>query len=401
LEKYQLLKDARNDIYSWATNDLTCQLAKEVMSIGLAKIKLFFKELGADPNHVIVVFGPDGSVTRNTIRFTNGVGYGCVIATKDYIFPSLLRPNGCGYGLYAVEEEIPLKKVIQQLNLLEKKGVPVGNRKGIIDIAKSNHFIDILRLDKIYPEYSHYETWLNADSYVLIHSAQQIEIDRLCYWDQDEFTNIETPFGTIQGLSDESRQYYFDFFHEMELYGEEKRNSIAETLFGEDNVTCISNAVHQGYFAEDKYGVMRLGLYNSMKETGIRKIPIFPLGFNANSFVYLYEGQSNIKERHWTKNQTDRAKQHNHTEFLKKINLLPHGGGYALNYQYSKVNTEIINNNLYFRMQDAPMEGSMLIQDVEALEYKYRGPGEILSLVDRLELGKRIARFFPVHILKF
>ncbi|MHA2408477.1 MAG: hypothetical protein ACXACA_08935 [Candidatus Ranarchaeia archaeon] len=97
----KLLEQARDELYSWATNDLTCQLAKEVMSIGLAKIKLFYQELGLDPS-VIIVFGPDGSVTRNKARFNEGVGYGCVVATREYIFPSLLQPNGCGFGLFHI-----------------------------------------------------------------------------------------------------------------------------------------------------------------------------------------------------------------------------------------------------------------------------------------------------------
>jgi hypothetical protein len=47
------------------------------------------------------------------------------------------------------------------------------------------------------------------------------------------------------------------------------------------------------------------------------------------------------------------------------------------------------------------MKSKMLIQNIEALEYGYRGSGEILPLVDRLKLGNRVARFFPVQVIKF
>ena len=160
----KLIEQARHELYSWATNDLTCQLAKEVMCIGLAKMKLFYQELGLEP-HVIVVFGPDGSVTRNKARFSEGVGYGCTVATKDYIFPSLLHPNGCGFGLYKLENMLSLHELMRKLNKLQKEGVPIGNQRGKWDVWKSNHFIDILRLDAVTPDHSQYEEWLSPGHY--------------------------------------------------------------------------------------------------------------------------------------------------------------------------------------------------------------------------------------------
>ena len=142
--KINLLMEAKKDQYSWATNDLTFLLAQEVMSIGFAKIKLFYESLGLDPNSVIVAFGPDGSITRNKRRFSKGVGYGCVVATKEYIFPSLLQPNGCGYGLYAINEFSSIKDLIKKLNILKSEGIPIGEKRGLWDVWKSNHFIDIL-----------------------------------------------------------------------------------------------------------------------------------------------------------------------------------------------------------------------------------------------------------------
>ncbi|MFX0183223.1 MAG: hypothetical protein ACFE95_09115 [Candidatus Hodarchaeota archaeon] len=400
--KSKLLQQARDDLYSWATNDLTCQLAKEVMSIGLAKLKLFYQEVGLDPdNHIIIIFGPDGSVTRNKTRFKEGVGYGCIVATKEYIFPSLLHPNGCGYGLYRIEEKPPLKDLISRLKTLKKEGVPIGEYRGKWDVWKSNHFIDIIRLEEVLPSFSKNETWLSPGYYVLIHSSQQIEKQKLSYWNAEEFTKVETTFGSIEGLTDESRQNYLDFFAKIERYSQEKRSSIARELFGEDNVTCIANPTHQGYFQENKFNVMRLGLYNTQTMTGEKNLPLFPMGFTGYTFIYLYEGQSNIKERYWTNNQLQRAKEKDHIDFIKHANILPHGGGYRLLYPFSAVESIIFDNVTYFKLHDAPVESQMLIQNIEELEYGYRGPGEILPLVDHLKLGERVARFTPIQVIKF
>ncbi|MFW9904621.1 MAG: hypothetical protein ACFFFH_09835 [Candidatus Thorarchaeota archaeon] len=396
----KLLEQARKELYSWGTNDLTCQLAKEVMSIGLAKIKLFYQELGLDPS-VVIVFGPDGSVTRNKARFNEGVGYGCAVATKEYIFPSLLHPNGCGFGLFQIDNMPSLRELMKKLNTLKKEGVPIGNLRGKWDVWKSNHFIDILRLDEVNPNYSQYDEWLSQGTYALIHSSQQIETKRLSHWDPEKFTTVNTHFGTILGLCDESLKEYLEFFNKVEEYSKRKRIAIANELFGEDYINCIANPTHQGYYKENNYYVMRLGLYNSLNKTGEKKLPFFPLAFNGYSFIYLYEGQPNIKEQYWTNYQYQRAKSMAHDDFLKQANILPHGGGYKLMYPFSKVRSVVFDKTNYFELLDAPMESQMLIQNIEALEYGYRGPTEILPLVDRFELGKRVARFIPVQVIKF
>lgn len=400
--KQSLLTQARDEIYSWSTNDLTCQLAKNVMSIGYSKIKLFFKELGLDSNDIIVIFGPDGSVTRNKSRFDEGVGYGCIVATRGYIFPSLLHPNGCGYGLYRLKDIPSIKELIKNLNILKKSGIPIGNKLGKWDVWKSNHFIDILKLDEIANEHiNQHDDWLTSGYYVLIHSSQQTEKHQLSYWNKEEFINVQTPFGNIQGLSGNSCFDYLKYFGKVEDYSKEKRTSIANELFGEDNVTCIANPTHQGYFKEGNYFVMRLGLYNTNSKSGEKDLPLFPLGFNGYSFIYLYEGLSNIKRTHWTNNQFDRARNNGHIDFLISSNFLPHGGGYKLLYPYTALKPLIFNGQIYFELYDAPMKSKMIIQNIEALEYGYRGPGEILPLVDRLELGTRVARFVPVQVIKF
>ncbi len=396
----KLLEQARDELYSWATNDLTCQLAKEVMSIGLAKINLFYQELGLDPS-VIIVFGPDGSVTRNKARFNKGVGYGCAVATKEYIFPSLLHPNGCGFGLFHIANMPSLRELMKRLNYLKKDGVPIGEQRGKWDVWKSNHFIDILRLDEVSQNYPQYEEWLSHGNYALIHSSQQIETERLSHWDSEKFVVVDTPFGTIKGLCDEALKEYLSFFQKVEEYSKRKRIAIANELFGEDNVRCVANPTHQGYYKENNYNVMRLGLYNSINKTGEKNLPLFPLAFNGYSFIYLYEGQPNIKEEHWTNHQYQRAKNMAHVDFLKQANILPHGGGYKLMYPFSRVRSVVFDKINYFELLDAPVESQMLIQNIEALEYGYRGPTEILPLVDRLELGKRVARFVPVQVIKF
>ena len=357
-----LHSEAKSNIYSWASNDLTYKIAVEVMCIGLVKMICFYKEFGEDPNNVLVVFGPDGSVTRNKIRFNSGVGYGCVVVSKKNIFPSLLHPNGCGFGLYQIDKIPSQSELIKRLAKMKENGVQIGEKKGIWDVWKSNHFIDILRLDS---QINTYKDHLPEGNYVLIHSSQQTEKRTLSYWKSEDFITIESPLGKVEALGGQSCKEYLTFFNQVEQYSKDKRTAIAHELFGEENVTFISNPTHQGYFKEDNYYSMRLGLYNTLDKSGIGKKPLFPIGFNAYSFIYLYEGSPNVNPMFWTGEQFDRAKEKNHTSILSNINLLPHGGGYELNLPYSTVKTVNRNNKFYFNLQDSPMESQMLIENIE------------------------------------
>ncbi len=399
--KKEFIQKARAEIYSWSTNDLTCQLAKEVMSIGLAKIKSFLQAVESDPSEVLVVFGPDGSITRNKTRFNAGVGYGCAVVTKEYIFPSLLHPNGCGFGLYHIEDLPALSLLMDRLTNLKHDGVPVGDKKGKWDVWKSNHFIDILRIDSSFKSLSSYSKFLPEGIYALIHSSQQTEKQMLSYWKEDEFVKVNTPFGMVEGLIDQSRDDYLEYFQRVEEYSKQKRTSIAEKLFGEKNFTCISNPTHQGYFKENNFFTMRLGLYNTLNKTGDNSLPLFPIGFNAYSFIYLYEGLPNIKQIQWTGKQLQQAEDNAHTSILDKINILPHGGGYKLIYPFDKASIVIHKNEFYYELSQAPVESRMIIQDVDALEYGYRSQFEVLPIVDRLELGKFAARFVPIQVIKY
>lgn len=396
-----LLQEASCHVYSWTTEDLTTKLAKEVMTIGLAKIISFYQASGYDPNDVLVIFGPDGSITRNKSRFNSGVGYGCAVITKDYLFPTLLHPNGCGFGLYHVTNMPSKHQIMDRLQVLKKDGVPVGRRTGKWDVWKSNHFIDLLRLESLTDDSSYYEKHLPPGDYVLIHSSQQTEKQGLSFWKEEEFEKVKTPFGQVEGLPEKSGIEYLNYFKSVEEYSKSKRTSIAEILFGEENITCISNPTHQGYYQENNLFTMRLGLYNSLDATGEIPLPLFPIGFNGYSFIYLYEGKPNIKTKYWTGVQTQQAKEKDHTSILNKINILPHGGGYKLLYPYSEVKTLVHEREFYFELSQAPMQSRLLIQNVESLEYGYRGSSEVLPVVERLELGKQVARFVPVQVIKY
>ncbi len=394
-----LFNKTRASIYSWATNDLTCFLAMEVMTVGYAKMKLFYEDLGEDPDEIVVLFGPDGSTTRNKSRFDEGVGYGCIIATKRFIFPSLLHPNACGFGLYRLDELPEQKILIKRLNHMKTAGIPVGDKRGKWDVWKSNHFIDLIQLDELFAE--SYEEILIPGNYVLIHSSQQTEKQKLSYWNPSEFIAVETPLGKVMGLEGDSAKNYLEYFKSVEQYSKAKRTSIANELFGEDNVFCVANPTHQGYYKEKDYYVMRLGLYDTLSKSGDMNLPLFPLGFNGYSTIYLYEGLANISDVHWSKSEIEKANNLNHVDFIRRANILPHGGGYKLDYPYRSVKSKYYENQIFFELFDPDVRSKLLIQDIEALEYGYRQPEEIIPLVDRYDLGKQIATFSPEYVIKF
>jgi hypothetical protein len=145
---------------------------------------------------------------------------------------------------------------------------------------------------------------------------------------------------------------------------------------------------------------MRLGTHNSKDTSSPTGKPIFPVAFNAYSKFFLYEGRPNIKYDFWTEKQRERAEELGHKKIIENINILPHGGGYALNLPYTDVDYTILNGEIYYKLFNPLMEGSFRTNSARYLEYEYRNPDYVLPMVDRFELGEKMATFVPEEILK-
>lgn len=364
------------------------------MAVGVHKMQHFLDAVGADVNDVVVVFGPDGTITKNRERFRGGTGYGCAVSTKDYMFPNLLRPNSCGFGFFKLYN-FNSREFLEAHKELKRNGVKINKETEVIDTYKSNHFIDLLRLEETYID----DYCLEPGLYVLIHSSPQKLKGDLYNWNSEDMITIDTSLGEVDGLSSSGAEEYLKLFKKVEDVSKKKRVTIADELFGEGNVELVCNPTHQGYFKEDGRYVMRLGIHNSTDASTCGK-PIFPIGLNAYSPIFLYEGLENIKKKFWTVGQLERAEEQNHTKIIENINILPHGGGYSLNLPYTDVNYEIEGDEILYVLSDPMIRGSLTFFEPGYIEYKYRSPNEILPQIRRFELGEKIAMFSPLKIFK-
>jgi hypothetical protein len=304
LNKKKIMKElteAGKRVYSFATTDLAYKLGKAAMGVGIYKIQWFLDKVGSDKEDIVAVFGPDGTITMNTGRFESGVGYGCVVSTRSYMFPTLLKPNACGFGLFKIND-FDYEQVLKNHQELKRNGVQVDDKTEVMDTSKSNHFISILNLEEVYKE----RYGLDQGFYVIIHSSPQSFKEKLYNWDSGDLIKERTPLGEVEGLSGGGAKDYLSFFKKAEEVSKMKRIAIAEKLFGSGNVETICNPTHQGYFEEGGRYTMRLGIHNSLDLSSEGK-RLFPIGFNSYSPIFLYTGKKNINKKFWTVHQLERA----------------------------------------------------------------------------------------------
>ncbi|MFW6117785.1 MAG: hypothetical protein ACOC6G_04285, partial [Thermoproteota archaeon] len=351
------LERAEKQSYFFTKTDLSSKISYRSMALGVAKIQCFLDEVEGNPEDVVVVFGPDGCFTRNYERFRNGVGYGCAVSTEKYMFPKLLRPNACGFLLIHLTEEVALREILKAHKKLKTEGVMVNGKRDKWDIYKSNHFVDLIRLETVEHPYTEEFEWLKpGEKFVLLHSSPQGYKEDLYNFRSEEMIKVETSLGPVEALSGKGASEYIELFKEAEKISKDKRVVIAESLFGEENIETVCNPTHQGYFKEDSRFVMRLGTHNSQDTSSPTGKPIFPIAFNAYSKFFLYEGRPNIKYDFWTEKQRERAEELGHKKIIENINILPHGGGYALNLPYSDVDYTILNGEIYYKLFNPLME---------------------------------------------
>jgi len=155
---------------------------------------------------------------------------------------------------------------------------------------------------------------------------------------------------------------------------------------------------------------MRLGCYNSVEKA------LFPVAMRWDLPVYVFRGKPNLSEEVIGRaGFRSRAEETGLLERLREANILPHGGGYSVDLEYTKIGV-VDGERRYFVLGGAnPASnvsemvenskkgvssfGELVLMNPRELPYSYRG----LSVIEKTmeyELGTPVAKLQPRMTLK-
>lgn len=405
MSKEELLEAATDRIFSLGPRDLASALAYENMRYGLGKMIYALDNLDLH-----CVFGPDATITRNVKRWISGFGYGALIKwPKQGMFFPELRPNGCGMLLARIDGMLQQKEIIDRISELENSELYLDNVKIEPDFGHGNHFFEFYSvlesspdIEKILPEKS---------NYAVIHGSCPERKDEV-YSAVDKGEWVKTPLGKISVLDGNEGQDYYKLWKEFDDFCKRRRELLAREVLGDCEV--ISNLTHQGLFAENE---IRLGCYDTMVRSQNNKEIMFPVALRWDTPVYIFKGKKNLSEEVIGRLGFDeRADELGLINELKRTNILPHGGGYRLELEYTKmevVTTEIGNHFILSGAKPVSKVGEMIettkkgvsrfgemiIMSPNELPYDYRGVGVIEKTME-YNLAALVAKLQPLMTLK-
>jgi len=404
MDKRGLIDEATRRIFSLGPRDLASALAYENMRYGLGKMIY-----AADSLDISCVFGPDATITRNIERWNSGFGYGAVIKwpKNGLAFPEI-RPNACGM-LLAKIENIPTKdEIINRISELNSSKMHLDGVEIKPDFGHGNHFFEFYSVLESSPEISGQIDKENF--YALLHGSAPERKD-LTYKSGNNGSRMETPLGKVTVLDGGDAKDYYSNWKKLEDFSMRRRELILKQILGDYET--VSNLTHQGLFAENE---IRLGCYDSMQKTGKGKT-LFPVALRWDMPVYIFKGRKNLSEEVIGRlGFTGRARELGLLDTLKETNILPHGGGYKVDVEYTKISVVQAESGNHFVLHGAKPAsrvsemietakkgvssfGEMVIMNPRELPYDYRG----LAVVEKTmeySLGDPVAKMQPLMTLK-
>ncbi|GAI16099.1 unnamed protein product, partial [marine sediment metagenome] len=126
-------------------------LCKANSIYGIAGIHYVQNLLGMEPNATFI-FTPDMTITRNVGRWRSGFGYGGKISWGDGNNDLIIlntKPNACGMIIGGLEKLPEIEDLIEKLYEMEKDTIKIDGIKIKWDFYKSNHFIDLFRVEPV------------------------------------------------------------------------------------------------------------------------------------------------------------------------------------------------------------------------------------------------------------
>ncbi len=399
LDKKALIDASTKRIFSFGPRDLASALAYENMRYGLGKIMYALDDYG-----VSCVFGPDATITRNVERWESGFGYGAVIKWpgKGVFFPEI-KPNACGMLLAKIDELPPREDMIRRMSEVMDSELFLDGVRVRPDFGHGNHFFEFYSVLESSPDVE--EDIPKDGFYVLLHGSAPEKKDAF-YGAVESVERVLTPMGEIAVLEGASGREYYRSWVGLEDFSRRRREFILKEVLG--NYKVVSNTTHQGLSSENE---IRLGCYNSVEKA------LFPVAMRWDIPVYVFRGKPNLSEEVISRvGFHERAEETGLLDRLEGTNILPHGGGYKVDLEYTKISVVNGGRCNHFVLSGAKPAssvsemmgnskrgvssfGEMVIMNPRELPYDYRG----LSVIEKTmeyELGTPVAKLQPLMTLK-
>jgi hypothetical protein len=396
MKKQDLLKRAAEHIFSTGVGDSTSNLCRVNFSYGLAKMHYVQQKYGMEPNATFIST-PDETITRNLIRWNQGIGYGGKITWgngKEKLFMLDTKPNCCGMLVGLIDKAPDVDKLIDKLHLFEEtKDIYINDIKVEWDFYKSNHFIDVFEVEET-------KTKKLGKYVVIIHAgAHEIKGDNPrgtgLYFNQSKglqeiYKKINTPFGDAYILEGKDADEYYKFYQIADDFAKKRREVAFKNLF-DGKVFC--NKTHQGLINMNE---IMLGCHYFENEN-----ELLPLSIRADSPSFIIKPKKNF-----TNEQIDslgfkkRAEKHGVLNRLKKANIVPHGGGYQFPtaLRVEKVH-ETRDKKRFFEIEMTDGIGKTVVSDPGQLPYLYRTRNVVERTYD-IGLCEEQAVLMPLYTLK-
>ncbi len=403
LSKLDLLKRAKEHIFSTGLNDGASKLCKANMKYGLAQFQVIQEKHGFEPKATFIS-SPDETISRNNFRWNSGLGYGGRLNWgdgNDKIIFLNVKPNCCGILVGGLEEIPNPYDLIKKIDKV--KSMELYDNDVLInwDYGVSNHFINCFETkilsDIDFPPYM-----------FMIHgSAPEFRDDKYgigLYIDiaktlKERAIEEQTKLGKQYILLDSDAKEYLDFNKKAINFSNKKREIIANELFSTGtDCEIICNTSHQ--FLKD-YNNMYLGSNCTDADCDLVPTNIFPTALRADVACYLFKGKKSFSEITLKNNNfLERAENLELLDLLSNADILPHGGGYMLP-DVSRVQKVLeYKDQRYFACELVKDSNKLkIVRNVKELQFEYRGRDVILKTL-QLDLGEIIARLNPVFSLK-
>ncbi len=400
-----LLDFSGQRIFSLGLRDLSSALSYENMRYGIGKMIY-----ALDSPDVYSVFGPDATISRNIKRWNSGFGYGAVIRWPDSgIFFPELKPNSCGMILVRLDDMPSNEELIERAVAVEESELYLDDVRLTPDFGKGNHFFEFYKPLGVSHEVA--ELMPEDGRYAILHGSAQ-EKKEYFYTIEEDGEWVNTPLGRISILDGQDAKEYYRRWLEFDEFSKKRREILAKAVLGDCEI--LSNITHQGLFAKNE---IRLGCHDTMDKSYPPGEALFPVALRWDYPVYIFKGKENLSSDVLGMTGFDKsAEAVGLSDGLKNINILPHGGGYAINLQYSNIKVVRTKIGNHFILSDTkPISkvsdisktakrgvssfGEMILMNPRALPFDYRG-NSVIEKVMEYDLATPVAKLQPLMTLK-
>jgi len=395
MNREELLIEAENHIFSTGLGDSGSKLCRFNMRYGLAKIHYWQRKVGLFPLATFIA-SPDMTITRNTVRWTSGFGYGGKISWgsgEEEMVVLDTKPNACGMLVGGLDKFPDEETLLERIDEFQNTVNIIDQVEVKWDFSKGNHFIDIFSTKP------RREVKLPPYIFIIHGSASELKITSPwgwgLYWDKspsllEAAKVVETPFGPLHLLEGKKARRYLELYWFADSFSKKRRELVAQRLFGEYEI--VFNENHQKLL---NYNEILLGCHHI---DDVDKL--YPLTLRSDLPAYLLRGKPNLRpEVIEALGFENRAKKLGVYDRLKNADIIPHGGGYTFPDLLNVEEIYEIKNKRYFKTDVANDRGKQIIFDTRDIPYVYRGKEVLLKLME-LNMAEIVAKLVPLYVVK-